>query len=753
MKYLILLFSILITFQSTAKETLCAPSILNEGFASFSFNLPKDICVKDTDCWISFKNPDDTIIIDTNDNTILNLKDSKYISNERTIIPLQLNQSTSIKIKAFDSNQKNDVPDSLCIAIGPHHELRWENATSWFLNTGITLFSAYFLIVFSIFLFFSLWLRKSALGFSLLAYSVVSSIYLLSFSEYPRAILDPVLASGAYHFPLRLAQDALLLLVFYHFYKYKDAYNIIAKFIYVYALVISIYVLLISIGINDYIYYHRIIIITAPLVAAPMAIGTFFSFKCGDKNEKIILIPSSIILFIFQLNDLLNFWGYIKSYYTVRFYIPFIIGLCLFMYLRRIYIQSRLYEVEKQRTKIIENFVHDVRSPLSVMKVFTNRIATNNEQKIVLRHAIGRIERMLSDIGDPHTNNNEVYSLTSAVKNVLCEKNIEFQDLHLEESLTNEFFSSGNQSKTERIISNLINNAYEAYPSTTAIKNVSISIIPDSNFLILRISDKGCGMSEDIIKKSSLRGMTTKSSGSGIGLSSASDYIKSVGGDTYIYSKNGLGTTIELKLPIANEPHWYLKSLSDDVGTKEIPLTLDHFNRKFIEMKEDTVFNIQFQLTSPDLTSLLNATPEREFKSHILFESNIDTPLRELLQNRNDVVLFKELKTNSNKNIDLVLIDDDRYIRLAWEYHAKDSGQSIKTFPNISKFLESSSDISKNVKVYLDLNIDGEKMWNHIDLIVKSGFKNVFLATGEDLDASDLPDSIIGVSGKLPPIQ
>jgi hypothetical protein len=122
--------------------------------------------------------------------------------------------------------------NELCVRIGNYEELRWGNSWQWFFRTGANLFSAYFLVLISIFLSFSFWLRRSGMGFSLLIYSIVSAIYLFSFSEYPRSLIHPVLASGGIHFSLRLLQDLSLIYVFYNMYQKQDALNVIKKFLY-----------------------------------------------------------------------------------------------------------------------------------------------------------------------------------------------------------------------------------------------------------------------------------------------------------------------------------------------------------------------------------------------------------------------------------------------------------------------------------------------------------------------------------------
>ncbi len=262
-------------------KTICSKSIVTGNEALYAFSSTGDLCDDSTNCWLQFKAPEDTFRLEVDGQNLFDLrKPQNYLSNEYFLVPINEQLITGqIKISAKDTNQDIKFPKSVCLRLGKHEELRWVNSRAWFLGTGINLYSAYFLLLISFFLAFSFWLRKSALGLSLLVYSVVSCVYLISFSEYPRAFFDPVLATGGFHFPLRLLQDLCLVFVFYNFYQKYDSLNIIKRLSWIYASVIGVYALLLLVGVRDYVHYARIIIILAPLVAAPMAIGTWFAFK------------------------------------------------------------------------------------------------------------------------------------------------------------------------------------------------------------------------------------------------------------------------------------------------------------------------------------------------------------------------------------------------------------------------------------------------------------------------------------------
>ncbi len=647
---------------------------INTTEAIYRFNLKTQSCENPSNCWIQFQSPEDAIRLEINGQEILKLdSESDYYSNEYFLLPISEDHLQKLTINAQDTNQDIRFAKELCIVFGKHNELRWSNAAQWFFRTGANLFSAYFLLIISFFLGFSFWIRRSGLGLSLLTYSVVSIIYLISFSEYPRSIFNPVIASGGFHFPLRLLQDLCLIFVFYNLHYKNDPRNVIKKMAWVYTIVIGIYALMLAIGIRDYIYYSRIIVIMAPLVAAPMAIGTWFAFKLKDPIERKVLIPVSIILFIFQVNDLFVFWKITQSYFTIRLYIPFIVGMALFLYFRRMHEDAEKLTLFSERQRVLKEFLHDVKSPLAVLRVFFAAKGSSEEHHQVINAALNRIEGMVGQVSQPNKNEDQTkFKLVSALNEVVAQKLLEYTDLQIFVETENDSFIFADKSKLQRIFSNLLNNSYEAYSSSSP-KKIDIRFIFGADDVRILISDKGKGITKTVLTKLFKEEVTDKANGLGIGLSSAYKYITGIGGNLKVTSKEGLGTTIEI----------ILLSMPSEVSISEIENTS------------------QDDIASPDI----------------------------------------------------ILIDDDKYIRLSWKVHSHNTGRSIKAFDSLASFFLEANKFDRKIPIYLDINLNGERSLDHLQRFEQLGFKNIILASGEDINESDLPRGIKSISGKLPPLQ
>lgn len=103
----------------------------------------------------------------------------------------------------------------------------------------------------------------------------------------------------------------------------------------------------------------------------------------------------------------------------------------------------------------------------------------------------------------------------------------------------------------QKVITNLILNANEALTNGGEIRVVTEQI---NSWIVLSVSDNGCGMSKDFMEKSLFRPFkTTKKQGMGIGLFHSKMIVESHQGGIQVESEEGKGSTFRVFLPLAGK--------------------------------------------------------------------------------------------------------------------------------------------------------------------------------------------------------
>ena len=103
------------------------------------------------------------------------------------------------------------------------------------------------------------------------------------------------------------------------------------------------------------------------------------------------------------------------------------------------------------------------------------------------------------------------------------------------------------RSQIEQVLINLIKNAYESGATEVVVcsdGNAEIRVTDNG----CGVRDNGCGMSPDVLDHAFIPFYTTKSTGTGIGLSLCRQIILKHGGSIHVESEEGKGTTFTIKL-------------------------------------------------------------------------------------------------------------------------------------------------------------------------------------------------------------
>ena len=134
-------------------------------------------------------------------------------------------------------------------------------------------------------------------------------------------------------------------------------------------------------------------------------------------------------------------------------------------------------------------------------------------------------------------------SLYQLMQPTLDQKNIEMDIILKDTSLQLE----ADTSLVEQVLINLVVNAMEAVKDRTEARIVLSASLSDTNKILLKVTDNGPGIPEDVMENIFIPFFSTKKSGSGIGLSLCKQIMMLHKGNIHVHSIVGEGTVFTLR--------------------------------------------------------------------------------------------------------------------------------------------------------------------------------------------------------------
>lgn len=224
--------------------------------------------------------------------------------------------------------------------------------------------------------------------------------------------------------------------------------------------------------------------------------------------------------------------------------------------------------------KVSAQVAHDIRSPLTALKACTQILTDAPEDiMVLLRTATDRITRIADDLSaaqhqDPtgRAHARELEALLLVLDRSVAEKRLEVGEPMASavrtvwDASAPEAFARLERSQFARLVSNLLNNAFEALTSPKG--RVTVSLRRRSRWIRLAFVDDGRGIPKELLPRLGRRGETHgKAGGSGLGLYHAMETVKSWGGRLRVASTEGRGTAVVVLLPPEPPPSWFLPAI------------------------------------------------------------------------------------------------------------------------------------------------------------------------------------------------
>ncbi len=214
-------------------------------------------------------------------------------------------------------------------------------------------------------------------------------------------------------------------------------------------------------------------------------------------------------------------------------------------------------EHEKQLRDSFFKITHEVKNPIAVCKGYLDMLDIYNHSQVekyipIISSEICRSLDIMNDFmefskirisKDIIDINMLLEDVRDELKILIYRRNIKL-DVHI---MNNEVFIEGDYNRLKQVFINLFKNSIEAIDGEGKI-GITTHLL--KNIYYIEITDNGCGMDDDTLKKVKEMFFTTKRMGSGLGVSLSNEIILEHQGSLDYYSKLHIGTKVVVKLPV-----------------------------------------------------------------------------------------------------------------------------------------------------------------------------------------------------------
>ena len=211
--------------------------------------------------------------------------------------------------------------------------------------------------------------------------------------------------------------------------------------------------------------------------------------------------------------------------------------------------RKRILRHLNQRSEMLSGISHDLRTPLTRMKLQTAFIKDKNLSN-KLTEDINEMEKMLNEYlqftSSSYVEKDELFNLSELIETIIEKYNNE----NISKNLVKRVYFNGRKNLIKRCINNLIDNSLKYG------KKVNVDISKKTTNIFINIEDDGPGIPEEEYENVFKpfykidKGRADSKSSVGLGLSIASDIIRSHGGNIKLEKSKLSGLRVRIFLPV-----------------------------------------------------------------------------------------------------------------------------------------------------------------------------------------------------------
>lgn len=391
---------------------------------------------------------------------------------------------------------------------------------------------------------------------------------------------------------------------------------------------------------------------------------------------------------------------------------------------------------DQARIDLARQVAHDIRPPLEVLlKLVPLANFQNQEDFNLVSDSISKIQNIANNLLDDLKPIKEqlthfvslkitINKIISALKHHKSSSDIIFDISY--QFCSADMYCSCNPILLETHLSNLLINSLEASNHKTGTVKIALSQVKD--FILVEIKNQGRQIPSHVLNKLGTEEVTFgKEQGNGLGFFNAKKFFKEIQGDLQIESSPS-ETVVSVRIPFSEKPTFMVSRIMIP-WLKDIAITSRKEDQK---TKDESLINPKVHIyeiinekqqipTFSDEGIAIFSTESFELLKQVVSKNSKDNLfILSLSKHLEDFVWCKELYPA------IILVDDDKYIRLNWENSARIHNVKLFTLPNYELLFEKMTDFPENSFFFLDNHIKNERLASlGISFLKQKGIKNI----------------------------